>query len=286
MIKSPEVQSYDLAPYQDIIGPGIMLSPDGETIKIADEILEGSLVRTRLFHDYLFVKNTIGFAPKILDCGTYDGFALPVLASMSKTVVSFDIDQNRLEQAARNRFVAPLIQEGKVYLAQLKAQEMNFPPVFDLVTIIEVFGTGFEGKEEDAKEVLTGAYNALKPGGRLVLTLPSKTAEKFTAVLKPFRAARPAGEAAVYREDISPVLDSTFGPQNIQWFGQENLYTEFWGAVMIPGITVRREGGERGKGIVSIDREFFIPRSISMRNYTPVWWIGICQKPIDGPLTI
>jgi SAM-dependent methyltransferase len=99
---------------------------------------------------------------KALDLGCGNGFfsSLLKLGSPGRTVVGMDLDPKKIGQAKRleKRFEGLRFDEGNI-------AEAPFPPA-DMVSLIDVlYLIPFDAQER----ILRRAYDALRPGGRLLL---------------------------------------------------------------------------------------------------------------------
>jgi ubiquinone/menaquinone biosynthesis C-methylase UbiE len=155
---------------------------------------------------------------KHLDVGTYKGTFLNEILKFADgiRVFSFDMDDKRLSIAQQDENLKPAFATGKLHLGQMKAQKIAFASnSFDSATIVEVFGAGFEGDPTDVEQVLREVYRTLKPGGVLVMTVRSASAEE---VLEPISDLDNRG-LAVSRKSLKPLLTELFG-ENVEWYGQ------------------------------------------------------------------
>lgn len=151
-----------------------------------------------------------------LDVGTYEGTFLPELLRFAQNVYSFDLDFEKLQKAKERKDLQPAFENNRIHLGQMMAQGIGFAPnSFDSATIVEVFGAGFEGSENDVKNVIREVHWVLAPGGILVMTVRSKSAEEV------FEAVTHLDDKglAVSRKSLKPVLSELFG-DDVQWYGQ------------------------------------------------------------------
>jgi hypothetical protein len=148
---------------------------------------------------------------------------------------------------------------GLVQLYTMDAKNILFPDnSFRSVTVVEVFGAGFEGNENDVAQVFTGIHRVLKPGGVMVFTVKSRTIEGFLEEVGTFD---PKG-IALPRRFLNPILRPLFGEP--QWYGQRILKKTPEG-VIIP---------HDWSGLS------YVPRKVDEKNEVPLFWIGVCQKPL------
>jgi ubiquinone/menaquinone biosynthesis C-methylase UbiE len=220
-------------------------------------------LQTRLFHVYDFASEAIPSLLEFpseshLDVGTFDGFALHKLVNIADVVHSIDIDHSKLVKATNRSDVAAFKHNGYVELYKMDATDIQFPPnSFDSATIIEVFGAGFEGNENDVAKVFAGVHRVLKPGGVLVFTVKSRTIEGFLEEVGTFD---PKG-IALPRRFLNPILRPLFGEP--KWYGQRILKRSEEG-VIIPN---------NWSGLS------YEPRKVDEKTEIPLFWIGVCQKP-------
>ena len=224
-------------------------------------------IETRLFHVYDFAQERIAAllgssVLRHLDVGTYNGFAQYKLARIAQKVYSFDIERKKLRSAQERPDVQTLIQQKQVMLYEMDAKHIAFADnTFDSATIIEVFGAGFDGKPEDVKAVFEGVHRVLRPGGVLVFTVRSRTMEMF---LKTFETFDTKG-IALPRRTLNPILRPLFN--SVSWYGQLTL----------PRATV---DGVNGVFFPNEWKPDYTPHILDETTHVPIFWTGVCQKPL------
>lgn len=243
-----------------------------------------NLIKTRLFFVYDFIRDHIRQVKQLLDFGTYDGFGLPTLLQAANHVTTVDMNPKYIEKA-RKRLRHEGINADKVKFIQSRIQEASIKNnYYDVVTIVELFGDGFRGQKKEVDDILKKAYKALKSGGTLILTLPSRSFDRRHAGDAKF-ADKP-GKQSIYRDDVSPSLKKYFGEKNIDWYGQDWTLI-IGGHPYDTSVTITRAPGSHGphtgKGTVLYDSNRYIIRQ--QQQFfgdvfeTPAHWIGVCHKP-------
>lgn len=182
---------------------------------------EDKFIHKRLRAVYRFALQKIFFEREMkrtdwhLDVGTYKGTFVKELFWFANKVVSFDLDREKLKEAKARQDLKKFYPE-RLNLAQMKAQNIGLPSnFFDSVTVIEVFGAGFDGTDEDVETVIREVHRTLKPGGMLIMTVRSKSAEEaFGAIGSLDDKGLPA-----HRHDLKSLLQELFH-SDFEWYGQ------------------------------------------------------------------
>lgn len=242
--------------------------------------LKAEFIESRLLHVYDFAAEVIGRVENHLDIGTYNGFALPRLATFASHVDSIDRDEAGLWRAEHRADVIPLIQQERVQLHHMDARNISLGiNAYDSATIIEVFGAGFKGGKDDISKVFKGVYRSLKPGGTLVFTIKSKTTEDL---LRTFGFGFNKG-VSLSREKLTEILSPLFTPP--AWYGQL-LLRPYQGGLFIPGVIHVQNGDpqirfnrDSDDNQLQWSADSLIPQQIQNPDIEkPMFWIGVCKK--------
>ena len=174
---------------------------------------------------YSFTKGTdqeVGFllellrlpaGARVLDVGCGPGRHAVRLAQAGLSITGVDVSRRFLEIAAEDARVAGV----KASFFEVDARRMPFEDEFDAVVSLCQGGFGLMGKDDSV--VLKRMAEALKPGGRLVMTA-------FSALFE----ARPAREGATFDIDHGVVHERT---QIKTEAGAEEL-ADMWTSVYTP----------------------------------------------------
>lgn len=238
-----------------------------------------SLIKGRLNHVYEFAKPYIG--SNHLDIGTYDGFALADLASAQQftgLTTSIDINPEMIQTASARPEVQSLIVAGKLNLLEMDAREMSsFPNTcFDSATIIEVFGGGFEGEEEDVRQIFLETQRVLQIGSPLVFTIKSRSSEQFLQQYFDWNVPKGYPQHRSHMERI--LAESGFSP--VDWHGHVFVTLNEAGNPALPLVVSNTNGVLR----TEIDKLKFRPQPAAdfekgeQQTMFPLYWIGVTRK--------
>lgn len=231
------------------------------------------LIKTRLMHVYRFAQQFIG--DNHLDIGTYDGFALSIMADMAQHLTSFDINADILKVAIRRPDVIKLLTDKRLTLLQMDARQIGLPDKhFDSATLVEVLGGAFEGTRDDIYHMFTEAERVLKKGAPLIFTIKSQSNEQILKQYFDWDIPKGYPQYRLQMEEL--LVESGFGL--VDWYGHVFMNLTEQGNPILP-LRVTKEGGVQQ---VELDEKYFIPQAADIfetdeQSQLPLYWIGVAK---------